>query len=115
MPFSTIGRKNIPLLNQIILWPRRSWRGLQCRHTWILAFKAPWIHTPTKQAIHMAAPISYSDGTVANLPKDGDVPSDVGFIFPENLVKSVAQIMGADPAKFRSVPATVKSIPGLAR
>lgn len=56
---------------------------------------------------HMAAPFDFATGLPART-REG-----AGFVYPENVVLTVAAALGADLSKFQSVPKGTKLIPGV--
>ena len=99
------GKDHNPMTNSTVLIGRGVKPGVYGASELISRKKSP-----TARSIYMANPISYKDGQVA---PTGDIPDGIDFIFPENVVMTVAEIMGADLSLFRSVDSGVKSIPGL--
>ena len=61
----------------------------------------------TKASYHMASPFDFVTGLAA------ETREGANFIWPENVVHTIAKICRADMTKFRSVPAGTLEIPGL--
>lgn len=97
------GKNHNPLTNSVLLAGHAVRGGLTFGSSRLIGAQA----SVTGRSYHMGAPLDWSTGRPAASREGAE------FIFPENLIRSCAQLHGADLRLFHSVAAGVKPIPGM--
>ena len=99
------GKDHNPFTNSVLL----AGAGLQGGKTINKSLLIEAKRSKTGASYHMAGPFNFKTGQPAQTKADAD------FIFPENVVQTVAAACGADVSKLRSVPKGTQAIPGVVK
>lgn len=98
------GKDHNPMTNSILL----AGYGLQKNKTINASLLIEAARSKTKASYHMGSPFDYATGLPAK------TRTGASFIYPQNVVISVAKAVGVDLTKFDAVPKTTSIIPGFA-
>lgn len=105
---SSSGKDHNPLTNSVLLAGAGVNGGTSFGASRVITRR----NSATGESRHCASPVDYATGTIARTKAEAQ-QSNFQFIFPENVVSTLAEILKVDRSRFASVRPEVPSIPSV--